>query len=755
MLDAVNEAVDPFALLQEIDYVVGLARRVAWLRCIITLRQGSYEALRARFVACGMRWPQHERAYMRVPDAEGTLSFTMPLPSFSAHESLLAYERYQAKAREDPTIPACRTPYAALPASLQHLLRHPLMLHLFMETCHHTSASDALSQQELLAAFHRQLTPSQARTAVAIAHTCLTAARTQFTREDLTSLVDAWHEGKDDAARLVCLDPLEQLVDVGVCRRIGDTGYIFCHQLYVEFLLYHDLAQRPMRPLEVLATIERLLTGPQAHIEEELGAYRLLLADILTTPDDSVLSRIVALLPSDAFRQFFLPLAFTLKRDEDAVYRQVYARLVAAQDAAIVRAGIGIYRALCDRPYQLGLLQRLGAIEHEEKAQRIAQLHAVRPLILSNRLDEAAAQLRTLERWAHTHAEERLLLDVYAEAGYLSFVVGNAPQAHAAYDQALQVLARLRAQLTEQESLVKRWEIVHGQGCAEHNSDANEACATSHAEALRITRQLSDGARTALTLVNLADAYWGCHRYGLPLRLYQEAIEASMQACYHDALDVAQIGRGIVLWSIGRYDQADASLRAGVTLAKELDYAWDVAYGMLYQSNLEASKGKLMQAVRTNRAALERAQALGASYLIALATVYLSWKDEVISPGALANKDRLHYCLDLCARNDLRGVAVFASSLQLLNRVVKMAVADAQIEAETHRLRATLERTLPIKGPWELLGLQIVQTIKQWRPAIDIVDFEDCIDMVVESKVLSLEPEDRTVFLTTRKAWKY
>ena len=235
---------------------------------------------------------------------------------------------------------------------------------------------------------------------------------------------------------------------------------------------------------------------------------------------------------------------------------------------------------------------------------------------------------------------------------------GTLPRPHAAYDQALQVLARLRAQLTEQESLVKRWEIVHGQGCAEHNSDANEACATSHAEALRITRQLSDGARTALTLVNLADAYWGCHRYGLPLRLYQEAIEASMQACYHDALDVAQIGRGIVLWSIGRYDQADASLRAGVTLAKELDYAWDVAYGMLYQSNLEASKGKLMQAVRTNRAALERAQALGASYLIALATVYLSWKDEVISPGALANKDRLHYCLDLCARNDLRGVAV-------------------------------------------------------------------------------------------------
>ena len=196
MLDAVNEAVDPFALLQEIDYVVGLARRVAWLRCIITLRQGSYEALRARFVACGMRWPQHERAYMRVPDAEGTLSFTMPLTGFSARESILAYERYQAKAREDPTIPACRTPYAALPASLQHLLRHPLMLRLFMETCNHTSASDDLSQQELLAAFHRQLTPSQARTALAIAHTCLTAARTQFTREDLTSLVACLARGE-------------------------------------------------------------------------------------------------------------------------------------------------------------------------------------------------------------------------------------------------------------------------------------------------------------------------------------------------------------------------------------------------------------------------------------------------------------------------------------------------------------------------------------------------------------------------------
>ena len=274
MLDAVNEAVDPFALLQEIDYVVGLARRVAWLRCIITLRQGSYEALRARFVACGVRWPQHERAYMRVPDAEGTLSFTMPLTSFSARESILAYERYQAKAREDPTIPACRTPYAALPASLQHLLRHPLMLHLFMETCTTRARRTLCHNRSCWRCFIASSLPSQARTALAIAHTCLTAGRTQFTREDLTSLVHAWHEGKDDAARLVCLDPLEQLVDVGVCRRIGDTGYIFCHQLYVEFLLYHNLAQRPMRPLEVLATIERLLTGPQAHIEEELGAYR-------------------------------------------------------------------------------------------------------------------------------------------------------------------------------------------------------------------------------------------------------------------------------------------------------------------------------------------------------------------------------------------------------------------------------------------------------------------------------------------------
>src|SRR5262249_49140005 len=172
LVDAVNEAPNPFTLLQEIDYVVGWARRVTWLRCIITMRQGSYQALQARFAACGLRWPHYERAYMRVPDAEGTPSITIPVPSFSAREGQLAYERSQATARQDPTVPACLTPYAALPAALQQLIRHPLRLRLLMQTRNHQHAVDDLAQRGLWAAWHRYLTPRQVRTAVAIAHTC-------------------------------------------------------------------------------------------------------------------------------------------------------------------------------------------------------------------------------------------------------------------------------------------------------------------------------------------------------------------------------------------------------------------------------------------------------------------------------------------------------------------------------------------------------------------------------------------------------
>nr|MDQ3834446.1 tetratricopeptide repeat protein [Actinomycetota bacterium] len=200
------------------------------------------------------------------------------------------------------------------------------------------------------------------------------------------------------------------------------------------------------------------------------------------------------------------------------------------------------------------------------------------------------------------------------------------------------------------------WSVLDSKGCCEHNVERNHDCARTHKQALEIARRLMDPSKTAMSLLNLGDAYWGCHGYGQAISTYQEAVDRASGAFYDDALDIALIGRGIVQWSIGAFQDARRSIAAGIALARDLNYTWDICYGCIYQSNLEASLGDMGKAITTNIEALRLAGDVRSGYLAGLASAYLCWKTEISTPGSTENSARIEEALQTCREYGTIGV---------------------------------------------------------------------------------------------------
>ena len=85
----------------------------------------------------------------------------------------------------------------------------------------------------------------------------------------------------------------------------------------------------------------------------------------------------------------------------------------------------------------------------------------------------------------------------------------------------------------------------------------------AHAGRRRWRGRLLDGPEVARALVNLADAWWGCWEYGRALRTYAEALAAIRPPPTPAGRHVNVVGQGIVLGSIGRYEEAARLLAEG------------------------------------------------------------------------------------------------------------------------------------------------------------------------------------------------
>ena len=133
--------------------------------------------------------------------------------------------------------------------------------------------------------------------------------------------------------------------------------------------------------------------------------------------------------------------------------------------------------------------------------------------------------------------------------------------------------------------------------------------------------------------MNLADAWWGCWEYARALRTYAEARAAATAAAYARGRAASELGRGIVLGSIGRYEEARALLAESLEVFRGLGDVWFVTYGLAHLSAVRAGQGDLDAALDHSREAATLAAAHGFGYPLALSQAHLLWQEEVRAPG--------------------------------------------------------------------------------------------------------------------------
>jgi tetratricopeptide (TPR) repeat protein len=358
-------------------------------------------------------------------------------------------------------------------------------------------------------------------------------------------------------------------------------------------------------------------------------------------------------------------------------------------------------------------------------------------------------------RLAESRGDDALLLDALLERGYAHCHTGDCTAGRRDYAESLALLEHLRARLGEAAYRAKRLLALRGSGFVEHNADDNAACAALHTQASDLARELLDGPEVARELVNLADAWWGCWEYARALRTYAEARAAATAAAYARGRAASELGRGIVLGSIGRYEEARALLAESLEVFRGLGDVWFVTYGLAHLSAVRAGQGDLDAALAASREAADLAERRGVGYPLALARVHLLWQEEVRAPGAPERGPRIEAALREAQGLGLCGLAVYLAWVRLLHRAADPAVPDDALAAELAAGVRLLRESAPLKGAWELLGLQVLRVLRERRP--ELVDTAAALEALVEEEIgateRSLDPDDRRDYRATRRPW--
>jgi tetratricopeptide (TPR) repeat protein len=429
-------------------------------------------------------------------------------------------------------------------------------------------------------------------------------------------------------------------------------------------------------------------------------------------------------------------------------------------DPAILAAGAELYRVIGDWPAEAAVAQRLEEVETAGQAEQDAltaargQVRAARLSIVRNGVGEGLRLLDAAEQTAVERGDDVLQLDALLERGYAHTHTGDCAQGRRAYAEAFALLERLRPRLGEASYRAKRLVALRGSGFVEHNADANGAVLAIHQEAVALAREARDGPEEAMALLNLADAQGGCGDYGAALRTYRQALDLSGAAFHTVARGLALLVGGILLWSVGRHAEAARALDDGLEVAHDLGNAWWIVYGLTYRSNVHASSGDLAGARRLSREAAAHAEAAGLGYPLYLARAHEIWQDEVAAPGRAEHGPRIEEALRETRRLGLFGVEVYVLWLYLLHRVANPAVPDGAIADDLAAATCVYRERAPLKGAWELLGLQVLRALRVRRPAVDEAELEALVEEVIRAKADSLAPEERPNFRASRRCWE-
>jgi predicted ATPase/transcriptional regulator with XRE-family HTH domain len=473
------------------------------------------------------------------------------------------------------------------------------------------------------------------------------------------------------------------------------------------------------------------------------------------------LDRLADRMAAPAVRQALTPLLFELRRLELPAYGAVERHLLEQTDPDILAAGADLYRVIGDWPAEAAVARRLEEVETAGRAAQQdalaaarGQVRAARLSVVRNGVGEALRLLDAAERTAAERGDDVLRLDVLLERGYAHTHTGDCARGRQAYAEAFALLERLRPRLGESAYRAKRLVALRGSGFVEHNADANGAVLAIHREAVALAREARDGPEEAMALLNLADAQGGCGDYGAALRTYRQALDVSGAAFHTVARGLALLVGGILLWSVGRYAEAARALDDGLAVAHELGNAWWIVYGLTYRSNVHASSGDLAGARRLSREAAAHAEAAGLGYPLYLARAHALWQEEVAAPGRPEHAPRIEEALRETRRLGLRGLEVYLVWVRLLHRIADPAVPDGAIADELAAAARAYRERAPLKGAWELLGLQVLRALGGRRPAVDRAELEALVEEVIRAKAESLAPEERPDYRASRRCWE-
>jgi hypothetical protein len=256
VIDALNEA-DRFRdLARALDDALPCVVRFPWLRLIVSVRTGAYEALKREHAelqrhgadpfANGRFWRRFEVSKDKEPQGH------LEVRPFRARE---VEEAYVARQQSAPSR-SCQAIFAELPPDVRTLLATPLQLHLFHETYHGRVVPSSLDSGRLLRDhLDRMVTeqPGLGATLAELGRELLDRRRPDVPRELADALLARWRAGLGSMReRAIRLDPLEELEAASILVRPRNEGegaaaYTFCHERLAEQVILAEVQRRADR----------------------------------------------------------------------------------------------------------------------------------------------------------------------------------------------------------------------------------------------------------------------------------------------------------------------------------------------------------------------------------------------------------------------------------------------------------------------------------------------------------------------------
>ncbi len=263
IFDALNEADRFMDLLAALDEFLPAVSVHPWLRLVVSIRSGAYEALDRRHTLHAQTGPgvfANEHHFFSFFDERSNKQVPyLTLRPFTKEEGAAAY-RLRVEKLPDRS---AKFAWESLSSAIQELLFSPLHLHLFHETYLNQSAKpEELGEDALFSAYLEHLSsemPGLRATIGAIGLYMYEHRTPVLPVEVADQWITDWRKGIHSSTAAAKLDPIEELVSASLLMRPTEEGlgvdrklvaFQFSHQKMCEQILWAELhRQVAPRPL--------------------------------------------------------------------------------------------------------------------------------------------------------------------------------------------------------------------------------------------------------------------------------------------------------------------------------------------------------------------------------------------------------------------------------------------------------------------------------------------------------------------------